>query len=159
MITYPVIASLMVLLMWPGQQTSTPMPPFTREAIEKSILEISDTMTKAGEARDIDRLFTFMLENDKGSIVQNGRILLTRSEALQVTRQNMSSIRSIQYRWKQRHVTIVSPTVALLIAEGESSVTTEQGQNFTAPFAQTIVFVLGDGQWKVLHAHQSSPRN
>ncbi len=54
---------------------------------------------------------------------------------------------------------MVSPTVALLIAEGESSVTTGQGESFTAPFAQTIVFVLtDDGIWKAIHAHQSSPR-
>ena len=159
MITYPVIAGLVLLLMWPGQQISNSSPASEREAIEKSILEISDSMTRAGEARDIDRLFTFILDNDKGSIIQNGRILLTRSEALAITKQNTSSISSVQYRWKQRHVTVISPMVALLIAEGESSVTTKQGQSFTAPFAQTIVFVLTDGKWKAIHAHQSSPRN
>jgi hypothetical protein len=159
MTTHTVIASLVLLLMWPEQHTASPVPASEREAIEKSVLEISDGMTKAGEARDIDRLFTFMLENDKGSIVQNGRIFLTRSEALQVTKQNTSFVSFIRYTWKQRHVTVVSPTVALLVAEGESAVTTAQGRSYTAPFAQTIVFVLTDGNWKALHAHQSSPRN
>ena len=154
-----VIASLVLSLMWPGQDISNSLPASEREAIEKSILEISDSMTKAGEAGDIDRLFTFMLENNKGSIIQNGRILLTLSEALEVTKQNTSVIRSVHYRWKQRHVTVISPGVALLIADGESSVTMQQGQIFTAPFAQTIVFVFTDGKWKALHAHQSSPRN
>ena len=145
-------------LLWPGPQFTASMSASERAPIERSILEASAQMTEAAEARDIERLFGFMLDTDKGSIIQNGRLMLTRSEALEQTKKNMSGISRIEYKWKQQHVTVVSPTVALLIAEGESSVTTEQGQSFTAPFAQTIVFVLTDGKWKALHAHQSSPR-
>ena len=143
-------------LLWP--QPAAYLSASERAAIERSILEASAQMTQAGEARDIDKLFGFMLETDKGSVIQNGRVLLTREEALEQTKKNMSGISRIEYRWKQQHVTVVSPTVALLVAEGESSVTTEQGQSFTAPFAQTVLFVLSDGRWKALHAHQSSPR-
>jgi hypothetical protein len=47
---------------------------------------------------------------------------------------------------------------AVLAAEGESTATTTAGQAFTTPFAQTVVFVLRDGAWKAIHAHQSAPR-
>jgi hypothetical protein len=146
------------LLMNPASQLATPMTQSEREAIEISVLAISDKMTEAGEARDVERLFSFMLDTEKGSVIQNGRILLTRPEARNQVKATMGGIRSIRYIWKQRHVTVVSPTVALLVAEGESAVTTEQGQQFTAPFAQTVVFVLTDGSWKALHAHHSAPR-
>jgi len=145
-------------LLWSESQFTASMSASEREAIEKSILETSAQMTQAGEARDIDRLFGFMLDTDRGSVIQNGRILLTRAEALEQTKKNIGGISKIEYRWKQQHVTVLSPTVALLISEGETSAATEQGQSFTAPFAQTIVFVLADGHWKALHAHQSSPR-
>jgi uncharacterized protein (TIGR02246 family) len=145
-------------LFWSEPQPASSLSAAERAVVEKSILETSAQMTEAAEDRDIDRLFGFMLDTDRGSVIQNGRVLLTRTEALEQTKKNMSGISSIQYRWKQQHVTVVSPTVALLIAEGESSATTEQGQSFTAPFAQTVVFVLNDGRWRALHAHQSSPR-
>jgi hypothetical protein len=44
------------------------------------------------------------------------------------------------------------------VAEGESVVTTTAGDTFTAAFAQTVVFVLRDGDWRAIHAHQSSPQ-
>jgi hypothetical protein len=44
----------------------------------------------------------------------------------------------------------------LLVAEGESIATTTTGDTFSAPFVQTVVFVLRGGQWKAIHAHQSS---
>jgi ketosteroid isomerase-like protein len=115
-------------------------------------------MTRAGEAVDADRLFSFMLDTDRGSVIQNGVFLVTRDEALQRVKANLRGISKIEYRWKRQYVTALSPEAALLTAEGESAATTADGRTFTTPFAQTVVFVLRDGRWKVIHAHQSSPR-
>ena len=128
------------------------------KAIEEAILAVNAEMSKAGEAVDADRLFSFMLDTDKGSIIQNGVMMATRQEALQQVRGNLGGISKIQYSWKSQHVTVLSTEVALLTAEGESTATTTAGERFTTPFAQTVVFILKDGSWKAIHAHQSSPR-
>jgi hypothetical protein len=122
------------------------------------VLGVSDRMTEAGEAVDADRLFRFMLETDKGSVIQNGVVMVTRQEALERVRSNLRGISRIQYRWKNRYVKVLSPEVAVLVAEGESTATTSAGDTFTTPFAQTVVFVREAGSWKAIHAHQSSPR-
>lgn len=127
------------------------------KSVEDAVLAVSAEMTRAGEAVDADRLFSYMLETDKGSIIQNGVVLATRQEALERVRSNLRGISKIQYHWKRQYVSVLSPQVALLTAEGESAVTTTAGDTFTAPFAQTVVFVLRDGGWRVIHAHQSSP--
>ena len=99
-----------------------------------------------------------MLDTDKGSVIQNGMFLATREEALQRVKANLRGISKIVYRWKRQHVTALSADVALLTADGESVATTTEGQVFTTPFAQTVVFVKREGQWKAIHAHQSSPQ-
>ena len=128
------------------------------KSVEDAVLAVSAEMTKAGEAADADRLFGYMLETDKGSVIQNGVLMATRQEALERVRTNLGGISRIQYRWKRQYVTVLSPEVAVLAAEGESTATTTAGETFTAPFAQTVVFVLRGGTWKAIHAHQSSPR-
>ncbi len=128
------------------------------QSVEKMVLAVSAEMTRAGEAADADRLFSYMLETDKGSVIQNGVFLATREEALERVRSNLRGIDKIQYHWKRQHVTVLAPEVALLTAEGESVVTTSTGETFTTPFAQTVVFVRRAGSWKAVHAHQSSPR-
>jgi uncharacterized protein (TIGR02246 family) len=128
------------------------------KSVEEAVLAVSAEMTRAGEAVDADRLFRYMLETDKGSVIQNGVLLATRQEALERVRGNLRGIQRIQYRWQRQYVTVLSPEIALLTAEGESVATTTAGDTFTTPFAQTVVFVLRDGGWKVIHAHQSSPR-
>jgi hypothetical protein len=129
-----------------------------RAAIEKAVLEVNTQMTRAAEDRDIDRLFSFMLANDRGSIVQSGRLLTTREEALATVKRNFQGVAAIKYRWKRQFVTVISPTAALLVCDGESEIRTAQDPpaTFVTPFSQSVLFVLTDGKWKALHAHMST---
>jgi uncharacterized protein (TIGR02246 family) len=128
------------------------------KSIEEAVLAVSAEMTKAGEAVDADRLFAYMLDTDKVSVIQNGVVMTTRQEALEQVRSNLRGIAAVKYDWKRQYVTVLSPEVAVLAAEGQSTATTAAGQTFTTPFAQTVVFVLRDGAWRAIHAHQSAPR-
>jgi len=128
------------------------------KAIEEAVLAVSAEMTKAGEALDADRLFGHMLDTDKVSVIQNGVVMTTRQEALEQVRSSLRGLAAVKYDWKRQYVTVLSPEVAVLAAEGQSTATTTAGQTFTTPFAQTVVFVLRDGAWKAIHAHQSAPR-
>jgi uncharacterized protein (TIGR02246 family) len=156
-----VIVELMVLasapLLLAGPQDERGMNDASRGAIEKAVVAVNAQMTRAAQDLDAGRMFSFMLDTDKGSVIQNGNLLLTREQALAQVKNNFRGVRKVEYPWKQQHVTVISPTVAILVAEGESSATTEQGETFGTPFAQTVVFVLTGGEWKVLHAHWSSP--
>ena len=126
--------------------------------LEQAVLTTNAEMARAGEAVDAERMFNFMLDTDKGSVIQNGEFLATRGEALQRVKANLRGISKIEYHWKRQHVTALAADVALLTAEGVSVATTTEGQVVTTPFAQTVVFVMREGHWKALHAHQSSPQ-
>jgi len=141
----------------PSGGSETALQPDTR-AIEATVLAVHADMTRAGEAVDADRLFSFMLDTDRGSVIQNGEMFATRREALERVRANLNGVGRVQYRWTRELVSVLSPEVAVLNAEGESTVTLSSGDTFTAPLAQSVVFVLRGGAWKAIHAHQSSPR-
>ncbi len=133
-------------------------PQGDTKSVETAVLAVHDAMTRAGEAADADQLFSYMAETDRGSVVQNGVVLATRQEALDAVRSNLRGISKIQYTWGRRLVTVLSPEIAVLVAEGVATVTTAAGDGFSAPLAQSVVCVLKDGAWKAVHAHNSSPR-
>jgi hypothetical protein len=99
-----------------------------------------------------------MLANDRGSIIQSGNLFPTREEALATVKRNFTGVAAIKYRWNRQLVTVISPTTALLVCDGESEIRTAQEPpaTFVTPFAQTVLFVLTDGKWKALHAHHST---
>jgi hypothetical protein len=127
-------------------------------AVEQAVLAANRQVTAAAEARDLDRLFGFMVETAKGSIVQNGVLSLTPQDAKARVASGFRAPLKVAYRWKQQHVTVLSPEAALLVSEGETIITAPNADPVAVPFVQSAVWVLRDGAWKILHAHQSSPR-
>ena len=129
----------------------------TSPELEKAVLARLAEIQNAAQALDPDKVFSFVLENDTGVLAQNGKLLLTRKEALESTRQGFRGLQKVDYRFDQQHVILLSPTVVLAAGEGLSSATTDDGRTFTTRFAQSVVFVLTNGEWKVIHAHRSFP--
>jgi uncharacterized protein (TIGR02246 family) len=126
--------------------------------VEAAVLAVHDEMTRAGEAGDADRLFSYMLDTTTGSVVQNGTILATRAEALDEVRSGFRGVSKVQYTWRRRLVTVLSPEIAVLAVEGDSTVALTSGNSFSTPLAQTIVFVRKSGQWRAIQACHSLPR-
>ena len=134
-----------------------PLAAQDNAAIEKAILEVNAKMTQASEDGDIDALFGYMLPNAKGSIILNGNLFLTREAALAAIKAGARGGATVKYRWKNLLVTVISPTTAMLVAEGESEIRPPQRDTpIVTPFAQSVLFVLADGKWRALHAHQSA---
>src|SRR6516225_7635734 len=104
-----------------------------RSAIEKAVLEVNGRMTSAAEAGDIDRLFSFMLPNDQGSIAQSGVLFLTREVAHDSVKRNFAAVQKAEYRWKHRMVTVISADTAILVADGESEATLAGGATVSTP--------------------------
>jgi ketosteroid isomerase-like protein len=151
------VASALVILaavtVSQGQSSKKPTSPEIQKAVLARLAEIQD----AAQALDPDKVFSFVLENDTGALAQNGRLFLTRKEALESTKQGFQGLQKVNYRFDQQRVTLLAPTVALATGEGLSSATTDDGRTFTTRFAQSVVFVLTNGEWKVFHAHRSFP--
>ena len=148
----------LVSVVWATQANKNPLPSEQQKAIEQEILKVHVEMVKAAENADADGLFNYVIDECKGVIVQDGRITMTRQEALDATRQGIQGLKDISYKFNNKHITIISPTLAIWVADGTTSVTIiEDGSQLNFPFAETIVFALKDGQWKVLHAHRSIP--
>ena len=147
-----VVALAAMVIVALGQTKKNPEPGDIETAVLGRLTEIQS----AAQSLDPDKVFSFVLENNKGALVQNGRFFLTRGEALESTRRGFQGLQKVAYQFDQQHVTVISPTVALATGEGSSSATTADGRTFTTRFAQSVLLVLTNGEWKVLHAHRSS---
>ena len=128
----------------------------TPSEIQKAVLARLAEIQSAAENLDPDKVFSFVMENDAGALAQNGRLFLTRQEALESTKRGFQRLQKIEYRFDQQHVTLLSPTIALATGEGSSSATVQDGGTISTRFAQSVIFVLTNGEWKVFHAHRSS---
>ena len=136
-----------------GQSTKSSASSDVQKAVLARLTEIQG----AAQALDPDKVFSFVMENDGGALAQNGKLLLTRKEALESTKQGFRGLQKVSYQFDKQHVTLLSSTVALAVGEGQSSATLDDGRVLDTHFVQSVVFVLTNGQWQVFHSHRSFP--
>jgi ketosteroid isomerase-like protein len=148
---------ILIPLIGIAQNKSSEIAVDQQQAIEKAIINVHAKMQQAAQLGEVDSLYQYVLDVAKGVIIEDGKLRLTRQEALEATRQGMQGLKDVSYSYTQKYITVISPTVALWVGEGKSSVTLKDGRQISVPFAETIVFVMKNGQWKVLHAHRSIP--
>ena len=122
---------------------------------ERAVLDRLKEIQSAAEALQPDTVFSFVMENNAGALAENGKLLLTRQEALNSTESGFRGIEKLDYRFDRQHVSLLSPKVALVVGDGSSSATLSDGRSINTRFAQSVVMILTNGDWQVFHAHRS----
>jgi len=126
-------------------------------AIETAILEANARMTYAANSLNADAFFEYILDSDKGVIIQNGVLFKTRQEALEAVKRGFVGIATLKRQIESPRITIISPDLAVLTGEGNTIATLQDGRTITNHFAVSLIFQRKDGQWKVLQGHYSTP--
>ena len=145
-----------ISIIWAAQNNTGTLLPDRQDAIKKAILQVHSEMKTAAENLKTDELFKYVLDvNDV--IIEDGVLQSTRREALNITRQGLQGIKELSYNYNHKNITVISPNTALWTGTGTTNVVLDDGRDFINDFAETIIFVLQEGQWKVLHAHRSAP--
>lgn len=149
-----VLASITVLGCNRSNQDS--VSPAHQKNIEGEILKVQIEMKTAAEKFDVDKLYKFVLDVNN-VIIENGVLRSTWKNAYDTTKQGFQGIKELSYTYNHTNINVISPTAAIWTGSGLTNATLTDGRKITKDFAETIVFVLRDGNWKVLHAHRSSP--
>jgi len=123
--------------------------------IEKSVLQAMAKIEQAAEHLQAGTFHDLVLP--QGSIIQNGTLFPSAEDARRSIEQAYQGVEKQEINFRGQKVTVISPTVALVTAESDSSATLLDGRTISATSAWTVLFLLTDGQWKVLHAHTSVP--
>ncbi len=131
--------------------------PETDAAIEQAVLATNTAMTQAADRLDAEGFFAFILDTDRGSIVQDGEIFQTRQQALDAVKRGFQGVTKVDRQFDNPKVTVISPDVALLVSDGTTTATLADGRTITRRFAVSLVFVRTGGSWKLLHGHYSMP--
>lgn len=126
-------------------------------AVETEVLRTHHEMAAAAQALDANAFFAFILDEARGPVIQDGRLFPTRAEALEVVERGFGGVARVERVYETEDVTVISEEAALLTGNGTSTVTLPDGRILRGPFAVSLVFVLKDDGWKVLHGHYSTP--
>jgi len=122
-----------------------------------AVLAANAALTDASNRLDTAAFFAGIVDSDETRIIQDGRLFKTRAEAMAAVRLGSQGIAQLQRLFTDPHVTLLGTDVALLTSDGTLSLTLQDGRTIHGRFAVSLVFVLRDGRWLLLHGHYSIP--
>jgi len=139
----------------PQSRAAAPAP--TDAAVEQAVLAANAAMIADANRMDMDAFFGAIIDAGRGTIVQNAEIFATRAEARAAVERGLRGVKTIDRRFDHPKITVLSPETALLVSDGNVTATLEDGRVMTSRFAVSLVWVLRDGRWQILHGHYSTP--
>lgn len=129
-----------------------------KAAIEKQVDAVFHQMIKIAENIDYDKLAQGVDdENNAGFIINGG--YFTRFDSLVTTLKARSQGATKQTITLQKEkITVLSESIVLLTAFGESKIEISPENVFTIKFYWSFVYEKINNAWKVVQSHQSSAR-
>ena len=111
---YFVIVTCVVFSVGCQPQAKPPLTQAERAAIEKAVLQKHSEMISDIEQLDIDKFYSSILDNGKGTIIRNGQVL-TRTEALNSSKKSFAGLQKLEYEFDEKYVKVISPETAIVI--------------------------------------------
>ncbi|MFN8207884.1 MAG: nuclear transport factor 2 family protein [Bacteroidales bacterium] len=125
--------------------------------IEKEIDSAFTLSVKAAETLDYDKIALGVDDRHQAGFITNGRYFADFNSLLQTAKDNATPGLRQQISFQQKKITVLSNSIALLTATGESKLNTSTGTVYIS-FFWTFVYEKIKGDWKVIQSHQSGNR-
>jgi uncharacterized protein (TIGR02246 family) len=117
---------------------------------------ILDKAVAAAAAIDAERVLSASTRDDTFTFITADRMLKGYDEALAAFRKTYALLQGQTHQVIERRIRVLSPDVVLVSSVSEGTYTDKAG--FTFPpvgLGSTAVFVRRNGEWRVIHYHQS----
>jgi uncharacterized protein (TIGR02246 family) len=124
--------------------------------IVAAVEAILDQAVAAAAAVDAERVLAVSTRDDTFTFITADRMLTGYEETLAAFRQTYAMLQGQSNQIVQKRTRVLSPDVVLVAAVSEGTYTDKAG--FTFPpvgLGSTAVFVRRNGEWRVIHFHQS----
>lgn len=123
--------------------------------IEKQVDSIFQTMVKAAENLDYDKISLGVDDRHNAGFMVNGSYYKTYDAMIAILKANTPSGANQHIAIENKKLTVLSDSIVLLSASGETHVDLNTGQSFNAKFLWSFVYEKINTNWKVIQSHQS----
>ena len=126
-----------------------------KSEIEKQVNSTFQGMVKAAENLDYDKISTGVDDKYNAGFIVNNSYFEKYDALITVLKANLQTGTKQRITIQNKKITVLSDSIALLTASGDSNVELNSGQSFNVKFLWSFVFEKSNNDWKVIQSHQS----
>jgi uncharacterized protein (TIGR02246 family) len=137
------------------QSPPAPVRPDDPEIVA-AVNAILDKVVAAASAADAEAVLSVTTMDDDFTFITGDTLLTGYSQALAAFRETYAMLKGQTYEGIARRTRVLAPDVVLVYSVSQGTYTDKAG--FTSDpvgLGSTAIFVKRDGEWRVIHFHQS----
>lgn len=130
----------------------------TNQQKSKIEIQVDSTfqgMVKAAENLDYDKISLGVNDKYNAGFMVNNSYFANYDALITVLKANLQTGTKQRITIQNKKITVLSDSIALLTASGDSKVELNTGQSFNVKFFWSFVFEKSNNDWKVIQSHQS----
>ena len=126
-----------------------------KSKIEKQVDSTFQRMVKVAENLDYDKISKGVDDKYNAGFIVNNAYFEKYEALINVLKANLQTGTKQRITIQNKKITVLSDSIALLTASGDSNVELNTGQSFNVKFLWSFVFEKSNNDWKVIQSHQS----
>jgi hypothetical protein len=144
-----------LVLGFSGQLRGQNLTNLQKLKIEKQVDSTFQGMVKAAENLDYDKISWGVDDKYNAGFIVNNAYFAKYDALITVLKANLQTGTKQKIAIQNKKITVLSDSIALLTASGDSNVELNTGQSFNVKFLWSFVFEKSNNDWKVIQSHQS----
>ncbi len=142
-----------------GAALLNPIAQAAHTPAEQEVLNHVSQVWEQARQANIDGMFASMPETDKGAYVMAGEFMWTRDETITGYQYMFEGVARQDIDMSRETITMLSDNSALYVGEGTFAQYNIDGQLIvpTTPQAVSVALQRIQGEWQIIHVHQSFP--
>jgi len=129
-----------------------------KRTIEAQVDSVFHDNIKAAERLDYDYLSRSVEDKYRAGFIVNGAYFARYDSLINNLKGRSQRIAKQTITIRKQKITVLSESIVLLTAYGDTNVEVKDGNTFTANFFWSFVYEKTGNSWKVIQSHQSSLR-
>jgi hypothetical protein len=126
-----------------------------KSGIATEVASVFHEMIKAGENLDYEKLSSGVDDRQNAGFILNGSYFAAYDSLVNILKANRQDGARQTITIQKEKITVLSDSIVLITAYGDSKVMLNPGQTFTARFLWSFVYEKTNNNWKVIQSHQS----
>ena len=144
-----------LLLGFNGQSKGQDLTNLQKLKIEKQVDSIFHTMIKAAENVDYDKISMGVDDKYNAGFIVNNSYYTKYDSLIDILKANLRNGTKQSISVQNKKITVLSDSIVLLTASGDTHVALSTGQSFNVNFLWSFVYERINNDWKVIQSHQS----
>ena len=129
-----------------------------KSMIEKQVDSVFHGMIKAAENLEFDKLSKGVNDKYNAGFITNGSYFTQYDSLINSVKTKSQCVTKQSITIQKEKITVLSDSIVLLTAFGDTKIDVSSGNSFTAKFYWSFVYEKINNNWKVIQSHQSSVR-